>query len=69
MNHVDVTRYLTTGQIAMQMPFASLELNQEGGGYYGQSKQSGNLVICNRKKLASPMGFVAASPVPGSPSL
>lgn len=65
MNHIDVTRYLTTGQIAMQMPFASLELNQEGGGYYGQSKQSGNLVICNRKKLASPMGFVCGKPGSG----
>lgn len=64
-NHVDVSRYLTTGQIAMQMPFASLELNQEGGGYYGQSKQSGNLVICNRKKLASPMGFVCGKPGSG----
>lgn len=65
MNHIDVARYLTTGQIAMQMPFASLELNQEGGGYYGQSKQSGNLVICNRKKLASPMGFVCGKPGSG----
>ena len=65
LNHIDVTRYLTTGQIAMQMPFASLELNQEGGGYYGQSKQSGNLVICNRKKLASPMGFVCGKPGSG----
>ena len=65
MNHIDVTRYLTTGQIAMQMPFASLELNQEGGGYYGQSKQSGSLVICNRKKLASPMGFVCGKPGSG----
>ena len=64
-NHVEVSRYLTTGQIAMQMPFASLELNQEGGGYYGQSKQSGNLVICNRKKLASPMGFVCGKPGSG----
>lgn len=64
-NHIDVTRYLTTGQIAMQMPFASLELNQEGGGYYGQSKQSGNLVICNRKKLASPMGLVCGKPGSG----
>ena len=64
-NHIDVTRYLTTGQIAMQMPFASLELNQEGGGYYGQSKQSGNLVICNRKKLASPMGVVCGKPGSG----
>ena len=65
LNHIDVTRYLTTGQIAMLMPFASLELNQEGGGYYGQSKQSGNLVICNRKKLASPMGFVCGKPGSG----
>ena len=65
LNHMDVTRYRTTGQIAMQMPFASLELNQEGGGYYGQSKQSGNLVICNRKKLASPMGFVCGKPGSG----
>ena len=65
MNHVEVSRYLTTGQIAMQMPFASLELNQPGGGYYGQSKQSGNLVICNRKKLASPMGFVCGKPGSG----
>lgn len=56
LNHVEVSRYMTTAQIAIQMPFASQELNQEGGGYYGQSKQSGNLVICNRKKLASPMG-------------
>lgn len=56
-NHVNVSRHLTTGQIAMQISFASQELNQAGGGYYGQSKQSGSLVICNRKRLASPMGF------------
>ena len=65
LNHVDVSRYMTTAQIAIQMPFASQELNQEGGGYYGQSKQSGNLVICNRKKLASPMGFVCGKPGSG----
>ena len=64
-NHVNVSRHLTTGQIAMQMPFASQELNQKGGGYYGQSKQSGNLVICNRKRLASPMGFVCGKPGSG----
>ena len=64
-NHVNVSRHLTTRQIAMQMPFASQELNQEGGGYYGQSKQSGNLVICNRKRLASPMGFVCGKPGSG----
>ena len=64
-NHVSVSRHLTTGQIAMQMPFASQELNQAGGGYYGQSKQSGNLVMCNRKLLASPMGFVCGKPGSG----
>ena len=64
-NHVNVSRHLTTGQIAMQMPFASQELNQKGGGYYGQSKQSGNLVMCNRKLLASPMGFVCGKPGSG----
>lgn len=64
-NHVSVSRHLTTGQIAMQMPFASQELNQKGGGYYGQSKQSGNLVMCNRKLLASPMGFVCGKPGSG----
>ena len=65
LNHVEVSRYMTTAQIAIQMPFASQELNQEGGGYYGQSKQSGNLVICNRKRLASPMGFVCGKPGSG----
>ena len=64
-NHVCVSRHLTTGQIAMQMPFASQDLNQKGGGYYGQSKQSGNLVMCNRKLLASPMGFVCGKPGSG----
>ncbi len=64
-NHVEVSRLLTTAQIAVQMPFASQELNQQGGGYYGQSKQSGNLVICNRKTLASPMGFVCGKPGSG----
>ncbi|ERL12880.1 AAA-like domain protein [Coriobacteriaceae bacterium BV3Ac1] len=64
-NHLDFGRFLTTGQVAMQMPFASQELNQAGGGYYGQSKQSGNLVICNRKLLASPMGFVCGMPGSG----
>ena len=65
LNHVEVSRYMTTAQIAIQMPFASQELNQEGGGYYGQSKQSGNLVICNRKRLTSPMGFVCGKPGSG----
>ena len=65
LNHVEVSRYMTTAQIAIQMPFASQELNQEGGGYYGQNRHSLNLVIANRKKLASPMGFVGGKPGSG----
>lgn len=64
-NHVDVSRMMTTAQVAVQMPFATQELAQEGGGYYGQNKQSSNLVLCNRKLLASPMGFVAGKPGSG----
>ena len=64
-NHVEVSRMMTTAQVAIQMPFATQELAQDGGGYYGQNKQSSNLVLCNRKKRASPMGFVAGKPGSG----
>ncbi len=64
-NHVEVSRMMTTAQVAVQMPFATQELAQDGGGYYGQNKQSSNLVLCNRKVLASPMGFVAGKPGSG----
>ncbi len=64
-NHVEVSRMMTTAQVAIQMPFATQELAHEGGGYYGQNKQSSNLVLCNRKRLASPMGFVAGKPGSG----
>ena len=64
-NHVEASRMMTTAQVAIQMPFATQELAHEGGGYYGQNKQSSNLVLCNRKRLASPMGFVAGKPGSG----
>jgi hypothetical protein len=64
-NHVTVSRYLTTGQCALQMPFASPSLEDEGGGYYGQSKDNGNLVLCDRKLLSNPMGFVSGKPGSG----
>ena len=50
----------------MQMPFASQSLDEAGGGDRdGQSKESGNLVLCDRKRLASPMGFVCGKPGSG----
>lgn len=57
-NHVDQSRRFTTAQTAILMPFATQELNDEDGTYYGQNQQSSNLVLCDRKKLTSPMGFV-----------
>ena len=63
--HLVPTRFFTTAQIAIQMPFATQELMQQGGGYYGQNKLSGNLVLCNRSTLASPMGFVCGKPGSG----
>ena len=54
-NHVEVSRMMTTAQVAIQMPFATQELSHEGGGYYGQNKQSSNLVLCNRKRLCEPL--------------
>lgn len=62
---VGVERYMLTDEIAIQSPFATLELNEEGGGYYGQNRHSLNLVIANRKRLASPMGFVGGKPGSG----
>lgn len=57
-NHVDVVRDLTTTEATVLMPFTTQELDMDGGGYYGQNQLSGNLVICNRKHLMSPHGFV-----------
>lgn len=57
-NHCDVSRMFTSAQVGILMPFATQELDDKGGNYYGQNKHSSNLIFCNRKKLASPMGFV-----------
>ena len=57
-NHVEISRMFTTAQVSILVPFATQELDDEGGNYYGQNKHSRNLVICNRKLLDSPMGFV-----------
>lgn len=57
-NHVEISRMFTTAQVAILVPFATQELDEVGGNYYGQNKHSKNLVLCNRKNLTSPMGFV-----------
>lgn len=57
-NYVEICRMFTTAQVAILLPFATQELDDKGGTYYGQNKHSRNLVLCNRKNLTSPMGFV-----------
>ena len=57
-NHVEISRMFTTAQVSILVPFATQELDDAGGNFYGQNKHSRNLVVCNRKKLTSPMGFV-----------
>lgn len=64
-NHLHHKRYLTTAQVSIMMPFATQELSQEGGGYYGQNKLSNNLIIMNRKLLSAPMGFCLGLPGSG----
>lgn len=57
-NHVEISRMFTSAQVGILMPFATQELDEKGGAYYGQNKHSRNLIFCNRKLLTSPMGFV-----------
>lgn len=57
-NHCEVSRYFTSAQVGILMPFATMELDDAGGNYYGQNKHSRNLIFCDRKRLTSPMGFV-----------
>lgn len=59
VNHVEVVRYLTTDELCIWVPFANNELEDGGGNFYYQNRLSNNLVIGNRGRLTSPVGFVA----------
>ena len=59
LNHVAVSRVMTTSEVCIFVPFATVELDDENGNYYGQNKLSNNLVLGNRGRLTSPVGFVA----------
>lgn len=65
-DHSPYSRYLTTTQAAMaSMPFATVELDDDGGGYYGQNRVSHNLVLLNRLELDNPAGFIFGTPGAG----
>lgn len=55
---IKTTRTLTTESAAVLMPFRTQEIQDQGGIYYGINAVSKNLLICNRKKLLNPHGFV-----------
>ena len=58
LRRVKTTRTLTTESTAVLMPFRVQEIQDAGGIYYGVNAVSKNLLICNRKKLLNPHGFI-----------
>lgn len=58
LRRVKTTRTLTTESTAVLMPFRVQEIQDAGGIYYGVNAVSRNLLICNRKRLLNPHGFI-----------
>ena len=58
LRSIDVTRTLTTEAAASLMPFRVQEIQDMGGIYCGVNAVSKNLLICNRKILLNPHGFI-----------
>ena len=58
LRSIDVTRTLTTEAAASLMPFRVQEIQDMGGIYCGINAVSKNLLICNRKNLLNPHGFI-----------
>lgn len=59
VNQVEIVRYMTTDEACIFVPFANNELEDAGGNWYYQNRLSNNLVLGNRGRLTSPIGFVA----------
>ena len=58
MRPITTTRTLTTESTAVLMPFRVQEIQDMGGIYCGINAVSKNLLICNRKMLLNPHGFI-----------
>ena len=56
-----INRTLTTESTSIFMPFASQELFQPGGFYYGLNQISRNLIMLDRTKMKTPSGFILGS--------
>ena len=58
LRRVKTTRTLTTESAAVLMPFRVQEIQDAGGIFCGVNAVSKNLLICNRKRLLNPHGFI-----------
>ena len=58
LRSIDVTRTLTTEAAASLTPLRVQEIQDLGGIYCGVNAVSKNLLICNRKNLLNPHGFI-----------
>ncbi|MDR2650420.1 MAG: conjugal transfer protein TraE, partial [Clostridiales bacterium] len=64
-NQTGIKRGLTTGSVAVFIPFTATELFQGGESlYYGVNAVSNNLIMANRKTLPNPNGLYLG--IPGS---
>lgn len=59
VNLIPIERYMSTDECCIFVPFANNELEDENGNWYYQNRLSNNLVIGNRGRLTSPVGFVS----------
>lgn len=52
-------RSMLTSELSIMVPFATQELEDHRGNWYYQNRLSGNLVLGDRSRLASPIGFIS----------
>lgn len=59
---LQIRRTLTTESTAIFMPFATQEMIQDQGMYYGLNAVSKNLIMFNRKSMKNQNGFILGTP-------
>lgn len=65
INRVPIYRTLPTSALAVFIPFASQELYQEQGCYYGINSLTQNMIMADRANLKNPNGLIFGTPGSG----
>lgn len=66
ITYLPINRTLTTSVCAALIPFASQELLHKGEAfYYGVNALSHNLILCDRRELMNPSGWILGKPGAG----